>query len=127
MEPSKFYIFFFLLDTTPQQQLEVCFIRNVNSPGHDIGLRTGISSANECQQICNSNSNCKYFVYGDTAFPNNCVLKSERVTHLAQYNGIIFGPKICRKTKIVFQIYSINLLIKILFNTLKYNPLCFST
>lgn len=98
----------FLLDTAPQPQLEVCFTRNVNSPGHDIGLRTGISSANECQQICNSNSNCKYFVYGDTAFPNNCVLKSERVTHLTQYSGLIFGPKTCRKHKSITKLYSIH-------------------
>jgi hypothetical protein len=86
------------LDVGPSgPQINVCFTNHVNSPGNDIGSRTGISSAEQCQEICKNDRNCKYFVYGSSAFSKTCFLKSDKVAHLTQHNGLIFGPKSCGK------------------------------
>ena len=82
---------------TEDPTLDVCFTSNVNSAGSDIGSRSGVSSAKECQQICNANSRCKYFVFGKSAYVGKCFLKSDKATHLSQYDGLVFGPKTCGK------------------------------
>ena len=76
-------------------QIDVCFTNNVNSHGHDIGQRTGISSAQQCQQICKETQNCKYFLYGSSVFPKMCFLKSDKMAHLVQHSGLVFGPRSC--------------------------------
>ena len=78
-------------------EINVCYTANVNSPGNDVGTRNGVASAEDCQEICRSNPSCNYFVYGKTDFPQTCFLKSEKVDHLTQHVGLIFGPKNCRK------------------------------
>ena len=92
----SFDILISLLDDGPIDQINVCFTANVNSPGNDIETRNGIGSVEDCQDICRSNPSCQYFVYGKTHLPGSCFLKSEKVDHLTQQNGLIFGPKECR-------------------------------
>ena len=83
------------LDTVAE--INVCYTANVNSPGNDIETRNGITSAEKCQEICENNRDCKYFVYGKTNLAGSCFLKSEKVDHLSQHDGLVFGPKECRK------------------------------
>ena len=82
---------------TEDPTLDVCFTSNVNSAGHDIGSRSGVSSAKECQRICSTNSQCKYFIFGKSANVGKCFLKSDKATHFSQHDGLIFGPNTCGK------------------------------
>ena len=103
----SFDIFISFLDDGPIDQINVCFTANVNSPGNDIETRNGVASVEDCQEICRSNPSCSYFVYGKTHLSGSCFLKSEKVDHLTQQNGLLFGPKQCRK---LFLCLSIELL-----------------
>ena len=83
------------LDTV--SEINVCYTANVNSAGNDIESRNGVASAEKCQEVCKNNRDCKYFVYGKNDLSGSCFLKSEKVDHLTQHVGLIFGPKECRK------------------------------
>ena len=85
------------MEDTEDPTLDVCFTSNVNSAGHDIGSRSGVSSAKECQRICSTNSKCKYFIFGKSAYVGKCFLKSDKATHFSQHDGLIFGPNTCGK------------------------------
>merc|ERR1712088_506709 len=62
----------------------------------DIGSAIkNVSSAAACQELCNSNADCKHFTYGSTVYSGNCWLKSKKVTPLTSAPGLISGPKTC--------------------------------
>ena len=74
----------------------LCFADNLDSYGNDIqSAIEGITSAAECQELCNGNVDCNYFTYGSTVHSGKCFLKSEKATTLTAYPGLISGPKIC--------------------------------
>ena len=72
-----------------------CYTNDVDSTGNDIYSLSGVSSVGACQELCNRNDNCKYFMYGSAVSLGTCWLKYERTTTLTPYNGLIFGPKMC--------------------------------
>ena len=83
-----------------------CYTYDVNSPDNDIDTINGVSSAAACQELCNGNIKCKYFLYGSTVSSGKCWLKSKRIPTLKKQEGLIFGPKICYGIKfdtIIFQ------------------------
>ena len=73
----------------------VCFANDQDSYGNDVKHHTGIASAAACQELCNSNVDCKYFTYGSTTHAGNCWLKSAKATTLTSKPGLISGPKTC--------------------------------
>ena len=83
-----------------------CFTTNVDSFGNDVDIKLGtwfapIGDAEACQQLCQQNTACNYFLYGkDFNIPNLgrrdiCWLKSAQTT-LTPYTGLVFGPKRCQ-------------------------------
>ena len=72
-----------------------CFNYNVDSAGHDLETKVGISSIHACQELCKSNSDCNYFLFGYTAAEGTCWLKTEKVATFTSYEGLVFGPKTC--------------------------------
>lgn len=72
-----------------------CFDHDQDSYGNDVKEHKGIASAAACQELCNSNADCKYFTYGKTVYSGNCWLKSKKVTPLTSSPGLISGPKTC--------------------------------
>ena len=79
-----------------------CYTNDVDSPGNDLYSLSGVSSVGACQELCNRNDNCQYFMYGSAVSLGTCWLKYGRVTTLTPYNGLIFGPKLCG-TRILLQ------------------------
>ena len=72
-----------------------CFNYNVDSAGHDLETKVGISSIHACQELCKSNSDCNYFLFGYKAAEGTCWLKTEKVATFTSYEGLVFGPKTC--------------------------------
>ena len=86
------------LEILPYELYDVfsdCFANDQDSYGNDVKQHTGIASAAACQELCNSNVDCKYFTYGSTIAAGNCWLKSKKATTLTAKTGLISGPKTC--------------------------------
>ena len=94
-----FLFFKIKLEILPYELYDVfsdCFDHDLDSYGNDIGSAIkNVSSAAACQELCNSNADCKYFTYGVTVYSGNCWLKSKKVTPLTSAPGLISGPKTC--------------------------------
>ena len=77
-----------------------CFTNNVDSPGNDVRTFIGTPSAEECQQLCQKDSRCKYFMFKARfvwGFINACWLKSQKAETLRPKSGFVLGPKCCSK------------------------------
>ena len=84
MFKHEWILFGYFLDVedTEDPTLDICFTSNVNSPGNDIGSRSGVSSAKE---------------FGKSSYVGKCFLKSDKATHFSQHDGLVFGPNTCGK------------------------------
>ena len=82
-----------------------CFMKDVDSFGYDIDIKTGtdtdpINDADACQELCQKNDDCIYFVYGKNfdvpllGERDVCWLKNNK-TELKPHKDLIFGPKRC--------------------------------
>ena len=75
-----------------------CFEPNVHSPANDIEISYDegeVESATDCQKLCQSIVQCKYFVYWNEP-PYYCFLKTEDARKSrSTMKKRIFGPKHC--------------------------------
>ena len=83
--------------------------------GSSINEGTKVESAQECQELCQNNNECKAFTLETTAANSKCWLKHDGSKRKAQLLAIS-GPKNCRKlekTPIRFylHIFKINIII----------------
>ena len=76
-----------------------CFEMDKDSPGNDVGFIWNPRSAEECQNRCQQNSRCNFFLFKRNVYWifNGCWLKSQKASNLRDSSGFILGPKSCGK------------------------------
>ena len=92
LEFLQFIIFLYKAD---------CFDHNGDYSGNDISS-VYVSTAKQCQDACANNPRCVEFTwvgegYRDSSIINKCHLKDNYHTEVGRVNGVISGPKHCRK------------------------------
>ena len=75
----------------------LCFLKdkNIDSGQYDLPPVGNVESAIACQKLCKEKSLCQAFVHHQTT----CYLKKRSISiaKITQYDGLVAGPKYCRK------------------------------
>ena len=78
-----------------------CFLKdtNIDAGTNDLLTESGITSPDQCQEMCQGDSQCKSFVWHSG---KNCYLKTGSMKNAKQSKDVnsISGPKQCGKINI---------------------------
>ena len=86
---------------------QICFEENINYNGNDIGISSGVATADDCQLKCKQEEQCLFWTYCTLGLcKDNCYLKSGKSNVIPGPNQIS-GPKDCPGHKGLFFIPSI--------------------
>ena len=80
-----------------------CFLDDSDYPGDDLNAcEAKTDSAKECQQLCQAAEGCVQFTWiGENSavanMPKACCLKNAVKHNTTTLQGVVSGPKLCRK------------------------------